>query len=328
MALVDHTGKVIDLLAANQDFLHRKFGGIVPEIASRNHTLTVLPLIEDLLARVKIHLSEIDGIAVTARPGLIGSLMVGVITAKTLALSLNIPFIAINHLEGHLLSPFLHDDKTPATSLTFPYLGMLVSGGHTSLYRVDGVGLYQRLGATLDDAAGEAFDKFAKLLGLEYPGGIKVDQLAKQGNRDEYSFPHSYLGPGSLDFSFSGLKTAALRTVQSIAPDQLEQKRPDLCASYQETICQVLIRKLGWACEQTGLRQAVITGGVSANSRLREVAEVWAKNAGIQLVIPPLRFCTDNGAMIALAGLERLNRGESSSQSLAPAPRSLAEDQL
>ncbi len=327
VAIVEHSGFVLDVASANQDLVHSPFGGIVPEIASRNHTLTLLPLIETVFERSAHSWELLDGIVVTSRPGLIGSLLVGVITAKTLALGLGKPFLGVNHLEGHLLSPFLKDrEAAPPADFDFPYVGLVVSGGHSSLFLVKGIGQYELLGQTLDDAAGEAFDKFAKMLDLGFPGGVQVDRLSQRGNPKAYDFPRSLMRERSLDFSFSGVKTAGLRQVESMSPEQLSLEKENLCASYQEAIVEVLIAKLDRACRDCGILRASIVGGVSANSRVRFLGGEWAKKSGVQLVIPPLRYCTDNAAMIGFAGLSRMNMGERSTQELAVSSRSLATD--
>jgi N6-L-threonylcarbamoyladenine synthase len=306
---------------------HAPFGGIVPEIAGRNHSQSLLPLIDHLIQQEKIQYSDIQGIAVTNRPGLVGSLIVGLVTAKSFAQSLKIPFIGVNHLEGHLLAPFLKDDEyQPAFDLSEPYIALAVSGGHTSLYQVKNFSEYFILGATVDDAAGEAFDKFGKMLGLGFPGGVKVDQQAKSGNKSAYSFPRSMIKEDNFLMSFSGLKASAQRLIESLSEEEKNKNLNNLCASFQEAIVDVLMAKLDRAIEQTGIRRVVITGGVSANSRLREVAVSWAKKKNLLLQIPPIRFCTDNAAMIGYAGILRLNRGESSDLSLGPSPNSWPQD--
>jgi N6-L-threonylcarbamoyladenine synthase len=329
VAIVRHDGFVLGCISADQDLAHKDFGGVVPEIASRNHTLQILPLLEKLFAQTNINWSQIDGVAVTSRPGLIGSLLVGVVTAKTLALTNEKPFIGVNHLEGHLLAPFLQDEKyAPPKDFTYPYIALAVSGGHTHLYVVREFGRYEIHGRTVDDAAGEAFDKFAKHLGLGFPGGVKVDHLAKSGNKAAFQLPRTMRSSENLNYSFSGLKAAAVRLVDSLSVNEREERKPDLCASFQEAVVDSLMYKLQLAQKTWGLKRAVITGGVSANSRLREVAGLWAQAQGVQLVLPPLRYCTDNAAMIGLAGVLRLNRGERSDQRLAPIASSLENDFL
>lgn len=326
VALVKDGGEVIGLLTANQDDVHKSFGGVVPEIAGRSHSLTLLPLIDKLLVNNKISWDQITGIAVTNRPGLVGSLMVGVVTAKTLALAKGIPFIGVNHLEGHLVAPFLVD-KTYAPPKGFkpPYVALAVSGGHTQLYYVKNVGEYELMGHTVDDAAGEAFDKFAKMLKLGFPGGVLVDQLAQQGDSSKYQFPRSMIKKG-LNFSFSGLKAAAQRQIEQMNDEQIEAEKAHLCASYQQAVVDVLVSKLKDAVSLAGVSQAVITGGVSANSKLREQSQQWADLNNVILAIPPIRYCTDNAAMIGYLGLQKLSANITSDQSLSPSPNIYKDD--
>jgi len=321
VAIVEKSGRVLFCESASQDEAHEAFGGIVPEIAGRNHTENLLPIVEKSFMSSNLEWKDIDGVAVTCRPGLVGSLLVGVVTAKSLALAKDLPFIGVNHLEGHLLAPFLRDDSySPPANFDYPYLALAVSGGHTSLYKVFGLGNYETLGRTIDDAAGEAFDKFAKMVGLGFPGGIHVDRLSQEGNRKAFDFPRALMQNDNLNFSFSGLKTSALRQVQSMKEKEVFDQLPDLCASYQEAVVEALISKLALAVEKTGIRKVVITGGVSANTRLREVGLDGARKNNWDIVIPPLRYCTDNAAMIGYAGIQRLNRGERSEDSLGVSP--------
>lgn len=328
-ALVDNDGHVKALVSANQDSAHRPFGGVVPEVASRQHTENILPLIDRALQESGVGWDKLRGIAVTNRPGLIGSLLVGVVTAKTLSLVRGLPIIGINHIEGHLLAPLLKDTSyTPPRDFGFPYLGLAVSGGHTHLFAVEGPGKYKLLGQTLDDAAGEAFDKFAKMMKLGFPGGVRVDQLAKDGDVAAFRFPRGLIHEDNLDFSFSGLKTAAMREIEALPEPERELRKADLCASYQEAIVEVLIHKLEKAARKTGLKNWTITGGVSANSRLRAKAAESAIRKKAVLALPPLKYCTDNAAMIALAGLYKLKVGQSSGQELSPSAASLPDDWL
>lgn len=317
VAIVETDGRVAIQVTANQDLAHAPFGGIVPEIASRNHSVALLPLIDLCLKKKNLDWSHIDGLAVTNRPGLIGSLIVGIMTLKAISQSYGIPLIGVNHLEGHLLAPFLKDeDYLPPANFDYPYIALAVSGGHSSLYWVKSFSEYTIIGTTKDDAAGEAFDKFAKMIGLSYPGGVQVDRLAKLGSYDKFHFPRSLLAEDNLMMSFSGLKSSAHRLIEKMTPEQIESDRNDLCASYQEAIVDVLVAKTLKAAERYSCKKLVITGGVSANSRLRErFSELSDK---YQIVIPPMRYCTDNAAMIGYVGLLRLLRGEKSDLSLGP----------
>ena len=330
VAIVDSTGFVTKCISANQDMAHRPFGGVVPELASRNHTLQILPLIEELFTQGKCNWDSIDGIAVTSRPGLIGSLLVGVVTAKTLAAVKEKPFVGVNHLEAHLFAPFLYDNELSQNhELKFPFLALAISGGHTQLYRVEEFGKSFVLGRTIDDAAGEAFDKFAKHLGLGFPGGVLIDREAqKNGDPAFYKIPRTMLKDESLNFSFSGIKSAAIRLVDSLSDEEKLSHRHHLCASFQEAIVDTLMNRLNQAALTQNLKQVVLTGGVSANSRLRSVAQSWAQKNGLQIFIPPVRYCTDNAAMVGYVGAQRLLRGESHSHELAPSASSFPSDFL
>ncbi|MCK6599436.1 MAG: tRNA (adenosine(37)-N6)-threonylcarbamoyltransferase complex transferase subunit TsaD [Bdellovibrionaceae bacterium] len=327
VALVNSEGYVVNMLSANQDLAHSPYGGIVPEIASRNHTFNLIPLIDELLTKSQLELKQIQGIAVTNRPGLIGALIVGLTTAKSLSQALGIPLIGVNHLEGHLLAPFVRDAQyTPPSDFSFPFIALAISGGHTSLYLAHDFSKYQIIGRTKDDAAGEAFDKFAKMLGFEFPGGVKIDKLSKGGNPTTFDFPRSMIFDESLDMSFSGLKSAGHRFVEKNSKNFIEENISDICASFQEAIVDVLIAKLDLACKKFKIKRVVVTGGVSANSRLREKVEQWSYRKKIQFAIPPLRYCTDNAAMIGYVGVNRLNRGEKSEMNLGPSPDFLTSD--
>jgi len=315
----DRYGFVIGLKSQNQDSVHLPFGGVIPELACRNHTMRLLPLIDQLFKESKWSWEKVSGIAVTSKPGLVGALLVGVTVAKTLALLHDLPLVGVNHLEGHLHAPLLRDaEYRPKDDFTYPFVGLCVSGGHTSLYEVQDFGKYRLLGRTVDDAAGEAFDKFGKILGLGYPAGAKVDSLAKNGDPKAFLFPRAFMKKGDLQFSFSGLKTSGALKIKELGSALGEKQIADLCASYQEAIVDILIEKLGRALNKTGLKRAVITGGVSANSRLRLRASEEFSKLKMDLLIPPLRYCTDNAAMIGLVGLKRLERGENDSQRLKP----------
>jgi N6-L-threonylcarbamoyladenine synthase len=288
----------------SQIAMHNEYGGVVPELASRDHIRRVLPLVREAAAKSGCTLHDIDAIAYTQGPGLSGALLVGSGIGCALAYALDIPAIGIHHLEGHLLSPLLSD---PAPE--FPFVALLVSGGHTQLMRVDGVGQYTLLGETLDDAAGEAFDKSAKLLGLGYPGGAALSALAQKGTPGRYKLPRPMLHSGDLEFSFSGLKTAVLtltRQHESSVQPMDEQVRADIAHAIQQAIVDVLAGKSLAALKQTGLKQLVVAGGVGANRQLRGQLDAAAGKNGFRVFYPDLEFCTDNGAMIAFAGALRL----------------------
>lgn len=285
----------------SQIALHNEYGGVVPELASRDHVRHALPLLRQALHIANRSLGDIDAIAFTQGPGLSGALLVGASIANALAYTLEVPTIGVHHLEGHLLSPLLSD---PAPS--FPFVALLVSGGHTQLMRVDGIGQYTLLGESVDDAAGEAFDKSAKLLGLDYPGGALLANLAKNGTPGRFKLPRPMLHSGDLDFSFSGLKTAVLLAVQKNAND--DQTRADIAHAAQEAIVDVLAKKALSALGQTGLNQLVVAGGVGANKALRERLDSAVTRRGGRVFYPDLEFCTDNGAMIAFAGAMRLQK--------------------
>jgi N6-L-threonylcarbamoyladenine synthase len=286
--------------------MHAAYGGVVPELASRDHVRRIIPLTRKVLQEASLSLQDVSAVAYTAGPGLAGALLVGASVAQSLAWSLSLPAIPIHHLEGHLLSPRLAD-PCPA----FPFVALLVSGGHTQLMRVDDVGQYTLLGETLDDAAGEAFDKTAKLLGLGYPGGPALARLAEQGNPEAISLPRPMLHSGNLDFSFSGLKTAVLTRLKdaqalAVVSDTLAA---DLAAATQQAIVEVLVAKSIKALDQTGLKRLVVAGGVGANQLLRSKLSYALIKRKAEAFFPPLELCTDNGAMIAFAAAQRITRG-------------------
>jgi len=302
-SLVEDGRRVLSDVIATQIDIHRRWGGVVPELASRNHVVQVGPVVDECLRAAEKSLQEVELISVTSGPGLVGALLVGVQFAKALALSLEVPLVGVNHLEGHLLAILL-EEVTPAP----PFLGLVVSGGHTSLYDVPQYGEYRLLGSTRDDAAGEAFDKVARVLGLPYPGGAPVDRLAQQGDPRAIRFPRALSAPGVLDWSFSGLKTAVAARIRSRGVPQ-GQELADLCASFQEAVADSLTKKLIAAARKLGRQRLVICGGVAANSRLRTLAQERADYRGMSLFIPPPKRCTDNGAMIAAVGYQAYLRG-------------------
>ncbi|NYE23593.1 tRNA (adenosine(37)-N6)-threonylcarbamoyltransferase complex transferase subunit TsaD [Pigmentiphaga litoralis] len=303
VAVVDADRGLLAHALYSQIEMHQEYGGVVPELASRDHVRRILPLTRQALTDAGLTLDDVGAVAYTAGPGLAGALLVGASVAQAIAWSRDLPSIAIHHLEGHLLSPLL---ATPRPD--FPFVALLVSGGHTQLMRVDGVGDYTLLGETLDDAAGEAFDKSAKLMGLGYPGGPALSRLAEQGDASRFDLPRPKLHSPDLDFSFSGLKTAVLIKMKSL-PEGDEQAKADLAAATQNAIVEVLVAKSVKALQQTGLKRLVIAGGVGANRLLRErLAERLTRLRG-QAYFPPLELCTDNGAMIAFAAAMRLKAG-------------------
>lgn len=284
--------------------MHQAYGGVVPELASRDHIRRVLPLTEQVMKEAGRSLQDIDVVAYTRGPGLAGALLVGSGVACALAAALGKPVLGVHHLEGHLLSPFLSADPPE-----FPFVALLVSGGHTQLMRVDGVGRYEILGETIDDAAGEAFDKSAKLMGLGYPGGPALSKLAEQGQADAFKLPRPLLHSGNLDFSFAGLKTAVLTQSQRLGTD-LEARKADLAASTQAAIVEVLVKKSLAALDQTGMKRMVVAGGVGANRQLREQLNAQCAKRKVRVHYPELHLCTDNGAMIAMAAAMRLQAGQ------------------
>lgn len=293
-AVVRDGTAVLSSVSTNQDAFHAKYGGIVPEIASRQHVALLSAAVEDALERAGSELERMDGIAVTAGPGLIGSLVVGVATAKAIAFAAQKPLYAVNHLHGHIFAPFL-EHEPPA----YPFLALLVSGGHSQIVRVDGPTAMHVVGRTLDDAAGEAFDKTARLLGLGFPGGPELDRLARSGDSSAITFPRHRAPAGSLDMSFSGLKTSVRYFLES--PAGKAARPADVAASFQAAVVDVLMDRVETAARAFPYRSAVLSGGVAANSALQRAFTAWGDRTGVQTIVPPARFCTDNAAMIAAA---------------------------
>jgi len=298
--------------------IHASYGGVIPELASRDHIRKTLPLIKETIKDAGIKASELDGVAYTAGPGLVGALLVGAAIGRSLAMGWGVSAIGVHHMEGHLLAPML-EPNPPA----FPFVALLVSGGHTQLVRADGIGRYELLGESLDDAAGEAFDKVGKMLGLPYPGGPHLEKLAKYGKTGRYEFPRPMTNRPGLDFSFSGLKTFVRNTIieQSKGGELDEQTRADIARAFQEAVVATIVIKCRRALEQTGLRSLIIAGGVSANTFLREELETSLEKITSQLFYAQLKFCTDNGAMIAYAGCQRLQAGQHEGLAINVFPR-------
>jgi N6-L-threonylcarbamoyladenine synthase len=313
-AVILNGRKILSNIVSSQVSVHQKYGGVVPELASRKHIESIVPIVTEALKTAKVTLKEIDGIAVTQGPGLVGSLLVGLSFAKSIAFATGLPLIGVNHIEAHLSAIFLEEKP-----LRFPFIGLVVSGGHTSLFRMDGFGKYKRLGQTRDDAAGEAFDKVAKLLGLGYPGGPIIDELSKAGNQKAVRFPRPVLSKNSLDFSFSGLKTAVVNYVKAHPeppggyPGDLIK---DIVSSFQEAVVEVLVKKTVQAAQHQGLERIVLSGGVAANQRLRQKITEESFEQKLRIYLPSPSFCTDNAAMVGVVGYEYLKRGIQSPLSL------------
>ncbi len=309
-------GEIRSNIIANQ-LVHQHYGGVVPELASRAHQQNIIPAIQEAFSVAKISKNEVDAVAFTRGPGLLGSLLVGTSFAKAFALAKNIPLIEVNHMQAHILAHFVEDPKPD-----FPFLCLTVSGGHTQIVKVNDYFDMQIVGQTLDDAAGEAFDKSAKILGLPYPGGPLIDQYAQSGSADAFSFPEPQI-PG-LDFSFSGLKTSILYFVQKNVkadPDFIQKNLPDICASIQQRIISILLAKLKRAAAEYQIKHIAIAGGVSANSGLRNALQDLAEIKGWQVFIPKFEYCTDNAAMIAIAGYQKFLKKDFADQSIAPLAR-------
>ena len=319
VAIYDEAKGLIANQLYTQIALHADYGGVVPELASRDHIRKTAPLIQAALREARLTAKDIDGVAYTCGPGLVGALLVGATVARALAYAWEVPAVGVHHMEGHLLAPML-DDNPPC----FPFVALLVSGGHTQLVRVDGVGQYTVIGESVDDAAGEAFDKTAKLLGLDYPGGAALSRLAEQGASGRFVFPRPMTDRPSLDFSFSGLKTFAANTLNAVLKTELtlsEQTKADIAYAFQDAVVDTLAIKCKRALKETGYKRLVIAGGVSANKKLRESLTQMMKNLGGEVFYPQPQFCTDNGAMIAYAGLLRLKQGQHNDLAIDVKPR-------
>ena len=319
VAIYDEEKGLIANQLHTQIALHADYGGVVPELASRDHIRKLAPLLQAALQEAHLTAKDIDGVAYTSGPGLVGALLVGSTVARSLAYAWNIPAIGVHHMEGHLLAPMLEENPPH-----FPFVALLVSGGHTQLVRVDGVGRYELLGESIDDAAGEAFDKTAKLLGLDYPGGAALARLALKGTPNRFAFPRPMTDRPGLDFSFSGLKTFAANTLHQVMKDEgelTEQSKADIAYAFQEAVVDTLAIKCKRALKQTGLKRLVIAGGVSANKQLRQTLADLMQQLGGEVFYPQPQFCTDNGAMIAYAGFLRLKQGQQQDLAIEVRPR-------
>ena len=319
VAIYDEEKGLIANQLHTQIALHADYGGVVPELASRDHIRKLAPLLQAALQEANLTAKDIDGVAYTSGPGLVGALLVGSTVARSLAYAWNIPAIGVHHMEGHLLAPMLEENPPH-----FPFVALLVSGGHTQLVRVDGVGRYELLGESIDDAAGEAFDKTAKLLGLDYPGGAALARLALNGTPNRFAFPRPMTDRPGLNFSFSGLKTFAANTLHQVMQEEgelTEQSKADIAYAFQEAVVDTLAIKCKRALKQTGLKRLVIAGGVSANKQLRQTLAELMQQLGGEVFYPQPQFCTDNGAMIAYAGFLRLKQGQQQDLAIEVRPR-------
>ncbi|MFZ7155838.1 tRNA (adenosine(37)-N6)-threonylcarbamoyltransferase complex transferase subunit TsaD [Avibacterium avium] len=319
VAIYDENNGLIANQLYTQIALHADYGGVVPELASRDHIRKTAPLIQAALQEANLSAQDIDGIAYTCGPGLVGALLVGSTIARSLAYAWNVPAIGVHHMEGHLLAPMLEENAPH-----FPFVALLVSGGHTQLVRVDSVGQYEVLGESIDDAAGEAFDKTAKLLGLDYPGGAALARLAEKGTPNRFTFPRPMTDRPGLDFSFSGLKTFAANTINQAIKEEgslTEQTKADIAYAFQQAVVETLVIKCRRALQETGFKRLVIAGGVSANQQLRQALSELMAQLGGEVFYPQPQFCTDNGAMIAYTGFLRLKHGEHSPLEIEVKPR-------
>ncbi|WP_299731187.1 tRNA (adenosine(37)-N6)-threonylcarbamoyltransferase complex transferase subunit TsaD [uncultured Endozoicomonas sp.] len=320
IALYDSKKGLLGDALFSQIDMHVDYGGVVPELASRDHIQRVLPLISEVLDQAGLKKTDIEAVAYTRGPGLVGALMVGACVGKALAWAWDVPSIGVHHMEGHLLAPMLEDNP-----IAFPFVALLVSGGHTQLVQVDGIGQYHLLGESVDDAAGEAFDKVAAMLGLDYPGGPAISRLAEKGTEGRFRFPRPMTDRPGLDFSFSGLKTFTLNTVakcrEASGGELSEQDRADIARAFQDAVVATLTIKCRRALQQTGMKQLIIAGGVSANTSLRVSLESMVAKEGGELRYARPQFCTDNGAMIAYAGCQRLVAGQNDGPEVVPVPR-------
>ncbi len=314
VALIDEKRGLLAHALFSQVAEHAEYGGVVPELASRDHVRKLLPLVDQVLDEAGTKPEEIDAIAYTAGPGLVGALLVGAMLARGLGWSWGIPVLPVHHMEGHLLAPMLEEDPPE-----FPFIALLVSGGHTQLVRVEGLGDYELLGDSLDDAVGEAFDKTAKLLGLGYPGGPELAKLAEQGEGGRFSFPRPMTDRPGLDFSFSGLKTFALNTIKGVEGSM--QDKADIALAFEQAVVETLMIKCRRALREYGATRLVVAGGVSANRHLRSALQTMVRKEGAQVFFPRMEFCTDNGAMIALAGLRHYKNGARGDAALIARPR-------
>ncbi|USD37038.1 MULTISPECIES: tRNA (adenosine(37)-N6)-threonylcarbamoyltransferase complex transferase subunit TsaD [Ferrimonas] len=314
IAIYDDEQGLLSHALYSQVKLHADYGGVVPELASRDHVRKIIPLIKQAMIDADTTAEQLDGIAYTAGPGLVGALLVGACVGRSLAFAWDKPAVAVHHMEGHLLAPML--EEVPPS---FPFVALLVSGGHTMLVQVDGIGQYQMLGESIDDAAGEAFDKTAKLMGLDYPGGPLLSKLAQQGHSGRFTFPRPMCDRPGLDFSFSGLKTFAANTIA--AEDDSDQTRADIARAFEDAVVGTLAIKCRRALKQTGLNRLVVAGGVSANRHLRAELKAMMDKLNGEVFYPRNEFCTDNGAMIAYAGLQRLKAGETQPLAVKGQPR-------